>query len=129
MELALQDKHALVTGASGGIGLEITKLLLAEGAKVTACYGTQERGLEKLVNTYGSKLLVAQADVSNESEINSLFDKATSTHGRIDIAIANAGIANHEGKGIHDLTMDQWTRTLTVNLTGAFLTAKYFFVI
>ncbi len=128
MDLGLQDKHALVTGASGGIGIEITKLLLSEGVNVTASYRTQKRELSDLSREYESKLLLVQADVSNESDMQSLFEKAQSSHGRVDIAIANAGIANHEGKGVHEMSLEQWTRTVTVNLTGAFLTAKYFFV-
>ena len=127
MELKLVDKHALVTGASGGIGLEITKLFLKEGSKVTACYRTQGNQLKELESQFSNQIHLAQVDVSRESSLKSVFDEAIASNGRVDIAVANAGIANHEGVGVQDLKSEQWNEIVTTNLTGAFLTAKYFF--
>ncbi len=127
MELGLHDKHALVTGASSGIGLEIVKGFLKEGVRVTASYNTQRRELADLLERHKPHLSVIQADVSNESDVRDLFTDAVSNNGRVDIAVANAGIANHEGVGVHKMPVEQWNRIVSVNLTGAFLTAKYFF--
>jgi len=127
MELELRDKHTLVTGASGGIGLEITRRFLNEGAKVTACYRTEERQLNALAQQYGSQIALCKADVTNESDVKAMFTEAVTNHGRVDISIANAGIANHEGQGVQHMDLAEWNRIVTVNLTGAFLTAKYYF--
>ena len=127
MDLKVNDKHAVVTGASSGIGLEVVRKLLAEGAKVTACYRTRPRQLTELVEQHSSGIQLVQADISKESDVQEIYRKACSNYGRVDIAVANAGIANHEGVGIHEMSLDQWNRIVTVNLTGAFLTAKHFF--
>lgn len=127
MDLELKNKHVVITGASSGIGLEIAKKFLAEGSRVTACYRTQKRHLTDLAEQYGLLLSIVQGDVSKETDVKDLFAKANQAHGRVDIAIANAGIANNAGVGIHEMTFEQWNRILSVNLTGAFLTAKYFF--
>ncbi len=127
MELGITDKHALVTGASSGIGFETTKRFLEEGANVTACYKTDERNLANLSEQHSSSLLIVKADVSREDDLKDLFSKASSKYGRVDIAVANAGIANHEGIGVHEMPFEQWNRVVNVNLSGAFLTSKYFF--
>ena len=127
MDLRISDKHALVTGASSGIGFETTRRFLEEGARVTACYNTEARKLTALSAEYESRLLIVKADVSKEDDLEALFSNARSKYGRIDIAVANAGIANHEGIGVYEMTLEQWNRVVSVNLTGAFLTSKYFF--
>ncbi len=127
MNLGVKDKHVLVTGASGGIGLEVTHLFLSEGAKVTACYNTQKHDLDALKETYDHSLNAVKGNLESEAETANLFAAAVSAFGRVDIAIANAGISNFEKKPIQDMSLEQWDRTLRVNLRGSFLTAKYFF--
>jgi len=128
MDTGFQGKHVLVTGASSGIGFDTASLFLAEGAKVTACYNSDQRGLVSLKDSYSERLNVVKVDVRNESEVESLFTKANAVFGRVDVTVANAGIANHEGVAIHEMSIEQWQNTLAVNLTGVFLCAKHFFV-
>jgi NAD(P)-dependent dehydrogenase (short-subunit alcohol dehydrogenase family) len=127
LDAGLQNRHAVVTGASGGIGLEITRVLLEEGARVTATYRTSESGLVDLQKKWQGKLTLSRVDVRRESEIEKLFLDAGKHYGRADILVANAGIANSEGKAVHEMSLDQWEDTLAVNLTGSFLCAKHFF--
>ncbi|MHA1906612.1 MAG: SDR family NAD(P)-dependent oxidoreductase [Candidatus Thorarchaeota archaeon] len=127
MDLKLEKKHFVITGASGGIGTELTKQLLIEGANITACFNTQPRDLEDFQKQYTDQINLVEADVQKEESVNELFTNANSKFGRVDAAVGNAGIANHEGVGVQEMSLSQWEETLRVNLTGVFLTAKYFF--
>jgi NAD(P)-dependent dehydrogenase (short-subunit alcohol dehydrogenase family) len=127
VDSGLNGKHVLITGASGGIGLEMTRVFLDEGAKVTANYNQSPRGLSALMTDYPTCLTTVGADVSSVEAMSNLFRKANSAFGRVDVAVANAGVANYEGVSAQEMSLDQWERILRVNLSGAFLTAKYFF--
>ncbi|MHA1245754.1 MAG: SDR family NAD(P)-dependent oxidoreductase [Candidatus Thorarchaeota archaeon] len=126
MNLGLHDKHVLVTGAAGGIGLETVRMFLAEGARVTAAYHRSIGQLQQLLNEH-KRLFIVQGDISREEDVRGIFEEANSHFGRVDVLVANAGIANETGVGVDEMTLEQWQRTLSVNLTGAFLCAKYFF--
>ena len=128
METGLSGKHAIITGASGGIGIETVKMFLSEGAKVTGTYNSSLRELDSLQGNWPNHLQLVKTDQTNESEVESLFKQANEKFGRADILVANAGIANHEGTAIQDMPLKQWEKTISVNLTGSFLCAKHFFV-
>ncbi len=125
MDTGLNDTHVLVTGAAGGIGIETVKMFLKEGARVTAVYHRNRGDLDTLADH--DRLHIVQGDVYDESAVEAFFRSANETFGRVDVLIANAGIANHVGVGIHEMALEQWERILSINLTGAFLCAKYFF--
>jgi len=127
LDSGFENKHVVVTGASGGIGFDTVARFLVEGARVTACYNSDPRGLTVLATEYPEQLNHIAVDVQEESSVMSLFTKANAAFGRVDACVANAGIAFHEGVAIHDMSMDRWRKTLAVNLTGVFLCAKYFF--
>jgi NAD(P)-dependent dehydrogenase (short-subunit alcohol dehydrogenase family) len=127
MNTGFQDKHVVVTGASGGIGLDTVSLFLEEGAKVTACYNSAPRDLTTLKEAYPDGLHVVKTDVRKESDVAFLFTDANTVFGRVDATIANAGISVHESVPVHEMSMDQWQKTISVNLTGVFLCAKHFF--
>ncbi|MFX1482157.1 MAG: SDR family NAD(P)-dependent oxidoreductase [Promethearchaeota archaeon] len=127
MESGLAGKHVLVTGASGGIGLVVVRMFLSERAKVTGTYNRSSEQLKKLESEWPDSLSILRMDQSSEEQVRLLFDEANKTFGRVDILVANAGIANHDGIPIQEMTLEQWEHTLKVNLTGSFLCAKYFF--
>jgi NAD(P)-dependent dehydrogenase (short-subunit alcohol dehydrogenase family) len=114
----------MITGASGGIGFTVVKVFLKEGAKVTAVYHTSQR---ELVDIASDNLRITRADQEKEEEVQSAFAEANAAFGRVDILVANAGIANAEGQAIQDMPLEQWEKTIGVNLTGSFLFAKHFF--
>ena len=117
MDLKLNQLHVLITGASGGIGLEITKKFLTEKCKVTAQFNSQNTLLRELNNDYSESLFTVQADLRNELDVKNLFVQATKKFGKIDILIANAGVYPSEDKLIHTMTLEQWNNTLAVDVT------------
>jgi NAD(P)-dependent dehydrogenase (short-subunit alcohol dehydrogenase family) len=70
---------------------------------------------------------MVKTDQTKEPDVKALFDTANREFGRVDVLVANAGIANAEGKAIQDMSLKQWEKTISINLTGTFLCAKYFF--
>ena len=126
MDIGLKDKHVLITGASGGIGLELVQAFLIEDTKVTATYNHSRDELDRIQENWQKQLAVVKVDVREESEVKSLFEQSQITFGRIDIMVANAGIANHVAAPIHEMSLKQWKSTMAVNLTGVFLCSKYF---
>ncbi|TXT53861.1 MAG: hypothetical protein BAJATHORv1_110053 [Candidatus Thorarchaeota archaeon] len=127
METGLKDKHVVITGAASGIGLETTKRFLAEGSRVTATYHSDKKGLGDIVGNWTKQLQIVKTDVTEEESVQNLFNRANDIFGRVDVTVANAGIANHKGVAVQDMELAQWKEILAVNLTGVFLTAKHFF--
>ncbi|MBN2229376.1 MAG: SDR family oxidoreductase [Candidatus Thorarchaeota archaeon] len=127
MDTGLEGKHIVITGASGGIGFETTKIFLAEGAKVTGTFNSSKGSLDSLKRSWPEHLHVIKVNQTEENSVRNLFEEANRVFGRVDVLVANAGIANPEGIAIQDMSLEQWENTLSVNLTGTFLCAKYFF--
>jgi glucose 1-dehydrogenase len=132
----LQGKVALVTGGSSGIGQAIAIRLGADGAGVAINYvgrsdgavTTQEaieHGVEmcmKQVAEAGGRPILVGADVSDEHDVEQMFDRVMSEYGRLDILINNAGIQIAEDS--HELSAADFDKVLAVNLRGAFLCAR-----
>ncbi|MEI4482269.1 MULTISPECIES: SDR family oxidoreductase [unclassified Phyllobacterium] len=122
----LNGKTAIITGASSGIGYETAKLLASEGANIVVAARRQNE-LYKLVaeiEAAGGKAVALAGDVADEPYAKALVELAEDTFGGVDIGFNNAGI-NGEMGATPDITLKGWQDTLNVNLTGAFLGAKY----
>jgi len=116
----LARRHALVTGGGTGIGAAIATTLARAGALVTIC-GRRQRPLQTIAEG-DSNIRAMTADVTDETSVAKLYQQAEAAGEPIDIVVANAGMA--ESAPAHKTSLDLWTRTLNVNLTGAFLTVK-----
>ena len=118
--MSLSGKHALVTGGGSGIGAAIALGLAQGGATVTIC----GRRLEPLESSAARhKNIFAQtADVTDERSVAKLYEQMRNARGAPDIVVANAGWA--QGAPAEDVTSELWTKTLNVNLTGAFYSVK-----
>jgi NAD(P)-dependent dehydrogenase (short-subunit alcohol dehydrogenase family) len=116
----LAGRHALVTGGGTGIGAAIAMTLARAGAVVTIC-GRRQQPLQTTAEG-SSNIRTMTADVTDETSVVKLYRQAESAGEPFDIVVANAGMA--ESAPAHKTSLDLWTRTLNVNLTGAFLTVK-----
>lgn len=111
-----ERKHALVTGGGTGIGLDIALMLADAGADVTIT----GRRLDVLEAVDHPHIHALQMDVSDEVQTRDGIAQAADARGPIQICVANAGIA--EGSPFNKVTLDDWRRTMAINLDGAFLT-------
>ncbi|KAI4520044.1 NAD(P)-binding protein [Schizophyllum commune Loenen D] len=124
MDLGLKDVHVLITGASGGIGLATTKEYLAQGAKVTAHYNSNNTSLAPLLSAHTDTLTTVQADVTREPAVARLFADAAARFGPVQVVVVNHGISPEPGVPVVDMALERWRRTLTVNLDAVFLVTR-----
>lgn len=121
----LSGKVALVTGASSGLGRRFAQVLSQNGADVAVVARRKER-LEELAEeicAVGRRCLPIQCDVSSEEQVAEMTDRVVKDLGRLDISINNAGVSILAPAEEH--TLEDWNKTISVNLTGAFLVAKH----
>jgi len=121
----LLGQKALVTGASSGIGRAIALSLGDAGADVVINYVSGEDKAEALaeeIRAKGARALALRADVSDESEVRSMFSAMLEEFGTVDILVNNAGL--QQDAPFHELSLAQWNKVLAVNLTGQFLCAR-----
>jgi NAD(P)-dependent dehydrogenase (short-subunit alcohol dehydrogenase family) len=117
-EQLLSGKHALVTGASRGIGIAIAQRLLAEGARVTLL-GRRLDGVSAAAGKLSRDACYAvAADVGNADQMRAAFQDASNRFGPIDILVNNAGQA--QSAPLHKMDDALWSAMLAVNLTGTY---------
>ncbi len=121
----LQDKIALITGASSGIGRATAKLFAREGAKVVVA-ARRQKELDELVDEIigGGRAKALAGDVQDEFYAKALVELAIKEYGGLDVAFNNAGTLGASG-AVSDITLEGWNNTISTNLTSAFLGAKY----
>jgi NAD(P)-dependent dehydrogenase (short-subunit alcohol dehydrogenase family) len=123
--MTTNGKIALVTGAGSGIGRAVAIALQGAGYSVVLA-GRRATELEKTVALAvkpGGVMLAVPTDVSQPEGVHALFAKTKEAFGRLDVLFNNAG-AGAPGIPMEDLTYEQWSKVVGVNLTGAFLCAQ-----
>jgi len=121
----LKGQSALVTGANSGIGLAVAIALADEGANVVVNYVSHPEDAKKVVKTIeenGGTAIAIKADVSNESEVQSMFAQMFEKFGTIDILVNNAGI--QRDSAFETMSLADWQLVINVNLTGQFLCSR-----
>jgi 3-oxoacyl-[acyl-carrier protein] reductase len=131
MELKLENKVALVTGSSKGIGAGIAKELALSGAKVAVNYVSNEKDADAVVSSIkkiGGTAIAIQGDVSKSTDVQYIFKKAFEEFGRIDILVNNAGI--YQFNPIEAVTQEEFHSQFNINVLGTILciqeALKYF---
>ena len=122
----LTGKVSLVTGGNGGIGLGMAEALAEAGADVVCADidMTRNEATAERVEALGRKALSIRCDVTREAEVAMLFQFAEKAFGRVDIAFANAGIADPAPQPLHNYPTDNWNAVIAVNLQGVFYTDR-----
>lgn len=121
----LDEKVAVVTGASSGIGLATTKAFVAKGVKVVLSDINEEAGIAhtEALKVAGHDVAFFKANVAHENEVKSLVQFAVDTFGKIDIIVNNAGIGALGST--HELSYEDYHRVIQVNQDSVFYGSKY----
>lgn len=119
-------KVALITGGASGIGKETALLLASRGVTVVISGRRERQGLEtvKAIEAAGGKASFAQADVNDEASVRKLIDQVVRDHGRLDMAVNNAGISN-ENKVVGESDSGAFQGMLQTNVMGLYFCMKY----
>jgi glucose 1-dehydrogenase len=128
----LEGRHALVTGASRGIGRAIAVRFAQEGATVAINFNGSRSAAEETLRqaqdasrqTSGSVRhhMIVQADVGDENAVSNMFDEVLGAWGRLDVLVNNAGLQSEAVS--HTYSIDEYRRILDVNLTGALICSQ-----
>ena len=122
----VEGKVVLVTGAASGIGLASAEVFAREGAKVMLSDVNESVGKEAAaaIRARGGETLFRAADVTDEDQVEALVAETVEAFGRLDAAHNNAGITGAVG-AVQDISLEDWHRTISVNLTSMFLCMKH----
>lgn len=124
--MQLKGKVAVVSGAGSGIGRTSALLLAKEGAKVATLDRTIKNSQETVnqIQQEGGEGITIETDISQPEQVQQAYEQIYQKWGRVDFVFANAGI-NGVWAGIEELDPHEWDKTISINLTGTFLTIKY----
>lgn len=121
----LENKVAIVTGASKGIGASIAKHFAAEGAKIVVNYASSKEGADKVVKAItsnGGTAIAVQADISKEADVSRLFEETQKAFGKLDILVNNAVAQGYAP--IEQISVDAFHQSFNVNVLGPVLTIQ-----
>lgn len=124
--MSLQNRVALVTGASRGIGKEIALCLGRDGARVAVSYRTNKMGAQKLANALralGTDGWAIESNVTDPARSKELVDGVVRHFGRLDVLVNNVG--DFEWKPVFESTLEEWHAIVASNLFSVFYVSKY----
>ena len=120
--MRLENKKALITGASRGIGWTITEKFIAEGAEVWGLSTKEPGDLKERLARAGGKLHWICADLGKTAEVEGIIENAIKESGGFDILVNNAGITKDNLS--FRMSLEEWQKVIDVNLSAAFLIAR-----
>ena len=119
-----REDVAIVTGAGRGIGHRVALVLAEEGFRIAANDLKEPADTMDELRSAGAEAISLPGDVSNEASVRGMIEKLMGEFGRVDVLVNNAGISRIVPA--EETTLDDWNRTLAVNLTGPFLMCREF---
>ena len=124
MEKIFENKVAIVTGGSFGIGKAAAIAFAKRGAKVVIADWKENAETSDAIRSFGGDAIFVNCDVSQEKDVKELVEKTVARYGSLDLAFNNAGIEGLSAP-THECTNDNWDRTIEINLKGVWLCMKY----
>lgn len=122
--MKLKNKVAIVTGAGGSVGRDITKALISEGCQVVI-NGRNSKKLNALAKEINDKdnVLVLPGDITKDGDVWNMLEQITNNYNKIDILINNAGTIDYP-KPFHSTSHDEWMNTININIIGTLRMTK-----
>ena len=122
--MRLENKVALISGGARGIGAAVAKVFAQEGAKLVICDILEDEGRKTAeeITAAGGECVFVRLDVTSETDWEQAAAEVTSRFGRLDILVNNAGITARGN--VEETSVADWTRTMDINVKGAFLGSK-----
>ena len=122
--MRLENKVALISGGARGIGAAVAKIFAQEGAKLVICDILEDEGRKTAeeITAAGGECVFVRLDVTSETDWGQAAAETTSRFGRLDILVNNAGITARGN--VEETSVADWTRTMDINVKGAFLGSK-----
>ncbi|BHH83459.1 SDR family NAD(P)-dependent oxidoreductase [Desulforhopalus sp. 52FAK] len=130
MTKSLENSVALVTGASGGIGQEISRQLAAKGAKIAIHYNSNKSAAQSLKDEdvfLKNGAAIFSADLTKEQDVASMWSEVESQLGVVKTLICNAGYLQEQATPIQDMSLEQWQKTQDANVLPYFFCMREFF--
>jgi len=126
MKMKLQDRTAVITGASKGLGRAMALALAAEGARVALVSRDREKltAVADEVTAAGGRATVFTADVTSEEDVRRVESEILAVYGKVNILINNAGV--NVRKPVVEFTLEEWRKVMDTNVTAAFLMCRSF---
>jgi len=120
----LDGKVAIVTGGGSGIGKAIARSLAAEGAKIVVAGRRVEPLVESAqeIGASGATVVPIPTDITDEAQVNSLFERTMDRFHRVDILVNNAGAT--DGAPLSEMSVEMWDKVIATNLKGPFLCTR-----
>jgi len=125
MDFGLAGRSALVTGGTRGIGRAIVLALASQRVHVTACYANSSEAVDSLakeLDRLGAQARLVRADVAEADQVDRLAEAVAEHTPKLDFVVNNAAVVSHHA--LHELSVAEWNRVLTTNLTGMFLVVR-----
>jgi len=124
MEKFFQDKVAIVTGGSFGIGRAAAIAFAERGAKVVIADWVEDNETLNAIKSAGGDAIFIKCDVSSDESVRTMVNKTIAQYGRLDYAFNNAGVEGLSAP-THECTNENWDKTIGINLKGVWLCMKY----